>query len=195
MESAEGRQTNVTTDMETLSDRDNLALGSSQDRPAPMGVTVKTKIERGDRYSAPEVYHLEVTLLEFVRGKDAWERIKAEGLSDRPPEAGFEYILARIRVGYYCKARGFKRAGEAYRIAAGQFVAVSPDGKTEYHVPTLQRQPQQELIEIPFSPGDSREGWVVLQAEENAEKPLLIFHREYAENVYGVWGPVWFQLY
>ena len=170
-------------------------LGSSQDHPAPVGVTVKTKIERGDRYSAPEIYNLEITLLEVVHGKEAIERIKAQGVSNKLPKAGYEYILVRIRFGYFSKARGFGHAHEAYRIGDGSFSATSADGNTEYEIPSVIRQPQPQLVGISFSAGESREGWIVLQVPETEKEPLLSFHREYAENVYGVWGSVWFQLY
>ena len=45
------------------------ASGNSRDRAAPLGITIKTKIERGDRYSAPEIYNLEITVLEVVGEK------------------------------------------------------------------------------------------------------------------------------
>jgi hypothetical protein len=169
-------------------------LGSQPDHAAPVGVTVKAKIERGDRYSAPEIYNLDITLLEVVRGKEGWERIKEQGVSDELPKAGYEYVLIRIGFGYFSKARGFGHAHEAYRIGNGSFSAVSADGKTEYEIPSVLRQPQPQLVGMSFSAGESREGWIVLQVPETEKEPLLSFRREYAENVYGVWGSVWFQL-
>ena len=170
-------------------------LGSSQEHPAPVGVTVKTKIERGDRYSAPEIYSLEITLLEVLRGKEAWDRIKVEGMSDEPPKAGFEYLLAHIRFGFFSKARGFGHANEAYRIGESSFSATSADGKTKYEFPSVSQPPQPQLVGLSFSTGESREGWVIFQVPETEKRPLLSFHRDYAENVYGVWGAVWFRLY
>lgn len=157
-------------------------------------MTVKTKIERGDRYSAPEIYNLEITLLEVIRGKEALDRIKVQSISDALPKVGFEYVLVRIRFGYFSKARGFEHAHEAYRIGDGSFSAMSADGDTEYAIPSVIRQPQPQLVGISFSAGESREGWIVLQVPETEKEPLLSFHRDYAENVYGVWGSVWFQL-
>jgi len=168
------------------------AIGS-QDRPAPLGTTVKTKIERGDRYSAPEVYNLEITLQEVVRGEEAWARIEGQGVRGEA-KAGFEYILCRIQFGYFSRARGFPRSGEAYMILPEHFVAVAADGKTEFESPTLLRQPQPPLIGTSFSVNESREGWILLQLPKDRTEIFLTFRREYAENQYGVWGSMWFQL-
>jgi hypothetical protein len=176
-------------------ERRSSILGSSQDHAVPMGVTVKTKIERGDRQPSPEMYNLEITLLESLRGQDAWGRIKAEGVCDLPPAAGFEYILARIRFGYFRRARGVAEHSP-YKISDGTFAARSKDGITEYELPPILRQPQPQLMGVPFTGGDSREGWIVLQVPEAEKEPLLVFHRQYAvDNKYGMWGAIWFKLF
>jgi hypothetical protein len=46
-----------------------------------------------------------------------------------------------------------------------------------------------------LQPGETHQGWILLQVPETEKKPLLIFKRENVEVVYGVWGNVWFQLY
>jgi hypothetical protein len=170
-------------------------LGISQGRAATVGATVKTKIERGDRYSAPEVYSLEITVCEVLRGKGARERLKTKGISKSMTKTGFEPVLVRIRFGYFSKGRGFGYRTEPYKITEGCFVAVSPDGKTEYEIPAMRRQPQPALLNTPFFPGDMKEGWIVLQAPEGAEDLFLIFNRDYRENIYGFWGPVWFRFF
>ncbi len=179
---------------QTTPERRSSGLGSSHDRPVPVGVNVKTKIERGDRQPSPEMYNLDITLLEFIRGKDARERIIAEGVSDQPPAAGYEYLLARIRFGYFRRARGVAEHSP-YRISEGTFAARSRDGVTECELPHLLRQPQPPLLDVPFSAGDSREGWIVLQVPEAEKEPLLVFHRQYAvDNKYGMWSSIWFKL-
>lgn len=171
----------------------SLDLGISHLKPVPIGVSVKTKIERGDAYSAPEIFDLEITVLEILRGREAWGRIQSEGVSDVPPLAGFEYVLARISFGYYCRGRGF---GETpYTLTNGQFAAMSSDGKTRYEMPSTLKHPEPGLVGESFSPGDSREGWVLLQVPNDEKQPRLIFNREYVEGVYGIWGNVWFELY
>ena len=179
----------------TVERRDTATLGISQGRAAPVGTTVKTKIERGDRYSAPEVYNLEITICEVLRGKGARERLKTEGISKPVIKAGLEPLLMRIRFGYFSKGRGFGHKKEPYKITEGCFVAVSPDGKTEYEILIMMRQPQPPLLNTPFFPGDIKEGWIALQTPEGEKGVFLIFKRDYRENAYGFWGPVWFQLF
>jgi hypothetical protein len=165
-------------------------LGSNHDHPVPVGVTMKVMTERG--------YVVEVTVLEIVRGKDAQERIIAKGVSDKLPKAGFEYVLARIKFGYFRKAKGMNDPDHAYRIAGSNFSATSADGKMEYETPSVLRQPQPQLIDTLTPPGEFREGWIVLQVPEDEKEPLLAFHREYAHSNYVLlhqWRPVWFKLY
>jgi len=167
-------------------------MGSSHLNPVPMGETVKTKIERGDAYAAPEVYDLEITIRETVRGNAASEQIKTQGITDTPPMEDFEYLLTRIQFGYYRRGKGF---GESpYRLAEGQFIAVSQDGKIMYELPEISQQPQPQLAGSLFKPGESREGWLLFQVPQDDQTLLLIFDREYEEGVYGLWGYVWFQI-
>jgi hypothetical protein len=107
------------------------ASGNSRDRAAPLGITVKTKIERGDRYSAPEIYNLEITVLEVVRGKEAWDRIRGEGSFQDDFQVGFEPCLIRIKFGYFQKGRGFGHDKSPYEIPDDAFRALSQDGETE----------------------------------------------------------------
>ncbi|MBN1255518.1 MAG: hypothetical protein JXA50_09625 [Deltaproteobacteria bacterium] len=167
-------------------------LGTSPRNPAPLGVTIKTKIERGDAYAAPEIYDIVITLLEIVRGEEALQRVKEAGVMAEPPPNGFEYFLVRLTFGYSRRGRGIGE--EPYQLRSGQFAAVSADGETVYKNPVTARQPQPPLIGEVFQPGESREGWIVLQVPQEESKPLLIFNREFVEGVYGLWGHVWFQL-
>jgi hypothetical protein len=82
-----------------------------------------------------------------------------------------------------------------YVISKGQFFATSADGGNEYHNHSLTRHPEPELIGMDLSTGDSREGWVAFDVPEGEKQPLLAFQRYYEENVYGVWGLVWFKLF
>jgi hypothetical protein len=155
---------------------------------------VKSTIERGDAYLSPQLYNLEITLLEVIRGKSVAELSQVQSVSAKLPKDGFEYILARIRLGYFLRARGGPR-DEVYTLTEGQFAAVSADGGTEYEVPTVLRQPQPALIDITFNPGDSHEGWILFQVPKEEKKPLLIFKRQHVEGAYGIWGYIWFKLY
>jgi hypothetical protein len=169
-------------------------LGSRWDLAAPVGMTVKTKIERGDRYSAPEVYHLEITVLDSLRGSNAIGHLKAEDVSPPPARAGFEYLLVYIRLGYFSKGRGFGHVKEPYVIEKDTFTATSADGKTPYAPPEIDRQPKEPLIGTAFSPGQSNSGRIIFQVPETEKNPLIAFKRDYRENSYGSWGAVWFSI-
>ena len=178
-------------DEQKASEKKTPTIGS-QGNPAPVGATVRTRVERGDRYSAPEVYNLDITLREIVKGTEASNRIAEHGLLGRP-EPGSDYILCRVRVGYFSKGRGFGHSTEKYQVTGEHFAAVAADGKEEFPLPMLLRQPDPPLVGTSLSVNESREGWVVLQVPA-VGNPFLIFRREYATNQYGVWGPVWFRM-
>ena len=171
----------------------DVAAGTSRDRPAPVGATVKTKIERGDRYSAPEVYTLELTLLDFIRGGEAKNRVMEERIAG-PADSGFEYALIRVRLGYFSRGRGFRRENEPYVAEPDYFLALASGEKAECPLPVLAKQPEPPIIGVPVAVGETKEGWICLLVGEKDEHPFVAFKREYRENLYGLWGPVWFQL-
>jgi hypothetical protein len=168
-------------------------LGSSHLNPAPLGKAVKTTVERGDAYSGGEICDVEITVIEVIRGKVAWERIKAQGISSNPAKAGFEYILARIRFAY--SRRGWAFGDGAYSISEGQFATASADGMTEYEVPSTLKQPAEQLIDWLLQSGETREGLVLLQVPEHDKQTLLIFKRQHTGAIYGLRGYTWFQLH
>jgi hypothetical protein len=171
----------------------NSMSGSSFRNPVPPGVTIKTKIERGDPYSAPEVYDIEATVIKILRGEGARKLLREQNIITDQPKENFEYILVDINVRYSRRGRGFVE--EPFQLDEERFVATSADGETEYEIPFVLQQPQPQLLNIPLQPGETHQGWILLQVPETEKKPLLIFKRENVEVVYGVWGNVWFQLY
>jgi hypothetical protein len=166
------------------------ALGRDPQRPTPIGTTTKADTERG--------YGVEIAVMEVVRGREAEERIQIQGVAGSPPPVGFERILVRIRFTYFRKARGMPDAGNEYRITANNFESASVDGTTKYELPILTRQPEPELIGASIAPGETREGWIVLQVPSVEKQPLLSFHRESAPSNYVLihtWQPIWFKLF
>ena len=165
-------------------------LGASISSPAPVGLTVSGIIECGTGYTSHELYDIKVTTLEVIRGDEAWENIQAASSSNEPPEPGFDYVLARIRFGFF--ARG--APGDLYhQLIGAQFVAFSKDGKQYQTVSIV--PPEPELSGTLYS-GDTVEGWVALQVPKEDDKPLMCFDASIggAEAVeHG--GNIWFQLY
>jgi hypothetical protein len=176
-----------------LSTLRDVAPGASHDRPAAVGMTIKTKIERGDRYSAPEVYTLEITLCDAIRGEEAKGRIINEQIAGLP-DPGLEYVLIRVRLGYFSKGRGFRRENEPYVAEPDYFLALASGEMAEYSLPNLAKQPEPSIVGVPVAVGETREGWICLLVAEKDEHPFIVFKREFRENLYGLWGPVWFRL-
>ncbi len=169
------------------------ATGNTPLTAAKQGTTVRTTIERGDAYLSPQLYNVEITLLETLRGKAAQQRAQSQNIIDKPPQDGWDYFLAYVRLGYFRRARGLE--DEPYTLTEGQFAAFSSDGSTEYEIPPLLKQPQPSLIGATFSPGETKEGWVLLQAPQSEKKPLLAYKRKHVEGAYGIWQAIWYQLF
>jgi hypothetical protein len=165
--------------------KNGIITGSSIQKPARPGFTVKTTIERGNAYEMPEIYDLELTVLEIQRGQPVF------GKSNTALDPLYEYISVRLRAGYF--RRGRQPGGEVYNLGKNQFAIVAGDGETEYEIPAIFGEGQ--FIYGPLSPGELREGWVVLQVPKQEDRPVLIFKRPNPRGVYEIWGNIWFRLY
>jgi hypothetical protein len=158
----------------------------------PLGTTVKTIIERGDAYLAPQLYYLEITVMEVVRGSEVFTRPQNPAIAAQPPPENFVHLLVRLKLHYLRKVRGL--VDETFQITEGQFIAVSADGKIEYPIPSIALQPQPQLIGRILIPDDSLEGWILLQAPRDGPAPFLVFKRKHVEGIYGIWACIWFKL-
>ena len=69
---------------------------------------------------------MKITLLEVVRGEEAWKRIKEASPSNKAAETGFEYVLARLKFEYY--ARGTPGLC-IHHLSPQQFSSVSLEGQ------------------------------------------------------------------
>jgi hypothetical protein len=69
----------------------------TRSNPLPFGetITVKENIY-DDTYNAYESY-LEITLLESIRGQEAWAIIEKENMFNEPAADGFEYVLIKVK--------------------------------------------------------------------------------------------------
>jgi hypothetical protein len=172
------------------------AEASVASRAQPLGQPLKTILEFGDQYNGgDELYDATITVEEVLRGDKAWEIVKEASASNRPPETGFEYLLARIRFEFSARATPHHYS---YTIGEAQFTAAAPDGK-EYESPSLAAQPKPSLTGT-IAPGSSLEGWVTFLVPRGSaktdklEKPLMIFREDVGSVIHSGSG-VWFQLY
>jgi hypothetical protein len=163
-------------------------LGYSPKSPAIIGATLEDNILFAIGYMHNEMYNVKITLLEVVRGEKAWGRIKAAGASNKPPDTGFEYILAHVKFEFLATDLP---GNLSHTLKGEQFVAYSANGK-QYGATSV-IPPKPELSGTLYS-GDSAEGWVVLQVPQDDSKPLMTF----CVNPGGAFeqsGHMWFQLY
>jgi hypothetical protein len=159
---------------------------NSQSPPVPeacsRGVACKANVTIGEGYvTSTETVESAITVLEIVRGEKAWDLVKAASPSNKYPEAGMEYVAARIRFVFGAKGS----SGDlSYGIRDEQFALVSESGR-QYERPSIVL-PKPELSGRLY-PGDSLEGWIVFLVSMDDKKPLMSFGNNYDR--------VWFKLY
>ena len=162
--------------------------GSSPFDPAPAGVRLSGIVECGRGYTSHELYNMNITLQEVLRGADAWKLIKKASNENKPADKGFEYVLARIKFEYY--ARG-KPGLCVHKLSPGQFIACSSDG--EEYPSTEVTLPEPEL-KGDMKSGDILEGWIALMVPKSDKTPLLYYTADAGEAViHG--GNIWLKLY
>jgi len=163
-------------------------IGSSPAGPAPAGMTVQTIVECGEGYVSHELYDVKITLLETVRGAQAWELIKGAAAANEAPQAGFEYLLARVKFEY--AARG--RPGDcAHELKEEEFIALSQDGRAYEPASAVPPNPR---LNGTLHPGDTLEGWVAFSVPKTDASVLMSFGtRAGGAVVHG--GNTWFRLY
>jgi len=130
-------------------------------------------------YGVEELYDVKITILEVLRGNEAWARLQEASASNKPAKDGYEYILARIRFEFYSKGTP---GNKVYTMKRDDFKVYSKDNQA-YEAPSVW-PPKPELIGKIFRSGDSYEGWVPFLVAQEDEKPLMFF-----------FGGIWFELF
>jgi len=128
-------------------------------------------------------HEVRITLLQIVRGSEAWQLIYDANMFNDPPEAGFEYILAKVRFEYLTGPT----PDTAYDVSPVWFDAISSDGKEYDTAYVVGPDPS---IRTDLYPGASHEGWAAFQVAQSDAKPVMTFGRRYDGT-----GGVWFKLY
>jgi hypothetical protein len=145
------------------------APGSGPRNPALKGTTLTGIVECGEGYTSHELYDIKITLVEVARGAEAWMRIKEASATNKPPGPGSDYVLARVRFGYY--ARGNPGLC-VHPLSPDQFTAYSSTGE-DYVNPTV-IAPKPELRKE-LKSGDVFEGWIVFQIPQKDPSPLMSY--------------------
>lgn len=152
--------------------------GHSRSSPAPARMALVIEFD-----DFMDTYEARITLLETVRGGEAWDRIKAANMFNAPPSEGFEYVLAKVRFEYLASPAEDK----AYAVSPVQFTAVSTDGKDYDMSWAVEPEP---ALNAQLYEGASHEGWAAFLVAAGDTTPLMTFGRNYDGT-----GGIWFQLY
>ncbi|MFZ5918120.1 MAG: DUF4352 domain-containing protein [Chloroflexota bacterium] len=135
--------------------------GASADDPAPSGTVIATET-------------WEITVLEVLRGDDAWDAIYEANEYNDPPDEGMEYVLLRVSM------RNISEEDVPELADYGLFELVG-DNKEVY---------EQIYVTVPdpelsgwLYPNGQTEGWVALQAAEGETGLLLIISDSYFSDV------------
>lgn len=162
--------------------------GSSPFEPASAGVKLSGIVECGQGYTSHELYNMNLTLLEVVRGDDAWERLRKASDTNKPADTGFDYILARVKFEYY--ARGTPGLC-AHEVTPQQFMAFSAEGVDYPAVNVSLPKPE---MRGKLRSGEHLEGWIAVLVPQADQKPLLSYSADEGGAVmHG--GGKWFKLY
>jgi len=147
-----------------------VAQGLSPSDATPIGLSIKTQVECGERAGSMEPYDARISVLQVLRGKETLERIKSANPSSQLPAAGFDYVL--VRVAFQMNAI-LAPGNKTFELARKmQFVALTADGN-EQEPPSV-APPSPELHRIVRS-GEAAEGWIVLLVEQSNKKPVMFF--------------------
>lgn len=143
--------------------------GSSPSSPMPVGSTLDAIIECGEGYTSHELYDAGITILEIIRGEEAWKRLQETDESNSPADDGLEYILARVRFEY--RARGLPGTC-IHPLSPEHFTAYSSAGEGYGKVDVVTPKPE---LRKRLESGKTFEGWLVFKVAEQDKAPLVYY--------------------
>lgn len=146
----EGASVSVSSDLAGIDPTD-----SGKDRNAPVSMSEKVITE-----------DWELSVIEVIRGDEAWTMVQEANQFNDPPLDGFEYIAVKLHLRYigtkdeatYVDNSYFKTTGSAGILHDSPFVVV-PD----------------PALDASLYPGGECEGWIVVQASKGETNVSLIF--------------------
>jgi hypothetical protein len=135
-----------------LDDIEPNGLGESRSEPAPLGETVVSE-------------DWEITLLESLRGDEAWETVQTASRFNDEPDDGMEYVLVRLQARYIGSAKRYRGIGESHCKLSGESDELRD-------APSL--TDPQPAFGADLYPGGETAGWATFQAEEGEEDLVLV---------------------
>lgn len=128
-------------------------LGRTRDEPAPVGAAAITE-------------DWIITVLDAVRGDEAWKQILAANRYNDLPAPGMEYVLVRVRARYI-------RSDETLARIDSSWFKIIGAANVLHDAPAIV-EPTPALEARLFSGGEA-EGWIVMQARRDEADLLLVF--------------------
>jgi len=161
--------------------------GSSPLAAAPKGVTLTGIVECGQGYTSHELYDMKITLVEVIRGEEAWKRIKEASASNKAAGSGLEYVLARVKFEYY--ARGTPGLC-IHSLNPQQFSACSSDGQDYQIADVVTPKPE---MRKDMKSGETVDGWIAFAVSQQDKAPLMTYSADKGGAIqHG--GEKWFAL-
>ncbi len=133
------------------------ADGTSLNDPAAAGSFIATE-------------NWECTVLEVLRGSDAWDAVYEASQYNDEPEAGMEYVLVRVKV------RNISQNNEPQSMDDSLFELVGDNKEVYERVYLTVTEPE---LDAWLYPNGETEGWIGLQAAEDETGLILIFSDSY----------------
>ena len=142
---------------------------NSSSSPAAQGQPVKSIVQIGPMNTSN--YDVTITLLQTVRGQQAMQMLEAADPANKPPKAGFEYVLARIR--FQLEGRAVSDIG-AFVLGSSpfQWMAYSADFDQYDKVSVT---PPDPVLKGPVKSGQTKEGWVAFAVPTSEKQPIMTF--------------------
>jgi len=128
-------------------------------------------------YEVEETHTMSVTVLEVIRGNQAWDMVKAADASNKAPDTGYEYLLAKVKFVYGSGGT------LPYTLKKEYFKAYSSES-TGYTTPSIV-SPEPVFIGTMLYPGQIAEGWIPYIVSKTDNKPTMFY----------TGSTSWFQLY
>lgn len=157
-------------------------IGMSRSNAIPIGQELVGELEQYNLIGAAEKekFDIGLTVIETIRGTEAWNIIKAANQFNRKPDEGNEYLLAKIKV----RVISSEHDDVQFSVNNQTFTLVSASG-ADYSSRVL-------VIDDPINAhlyaGAEAEGWAVFQMKKNDPSPLITVARDPRGR-----GGVWFK--
>lgn len=146
----EGASVSLPADLSGIEPTD---LGTDRDHPAPLGETVTTE-------------DWQLTILEVVRGDEAWQMAQEANEFNDPPEEGMEYIAIHVR------ARNVSSTDSPTLVDGTWFKATGTENVLYDWPSVVDPSP---ALECELFAGGECQGWVILQAAQGETGLVAVF--------------------